>query len=50
MSLASNVYDPEAHYHEVRRKWWGISITHRDGRHEFLDLWHTHGKKHAPVK
>jgi len=50
MSLASNVYDPQAHYHEVRRKWWGVSITHRDGRHEFLDLWHTHGTRHEPVK
>jgi outer membrane protein len=43
-------YDVEAHYHEVRRKWWGISITHSDGHRERLDLWETHGKKHDPVK
>jgi outer membrane protein len=41
LSVASNVYDPEIHYEEVRRKWWGISITHGDGRREFLDLWPT---------
>jgi outer membrane protein len=43
-------YDPEVHYHEIRRKWWGISITHRDGHREHLDLWETHGVKHEPVK
>ena len=30
------VYDPEAHYHEVRRKWFDINITHADGRREAL--------------
>jgi outer membrane protein len=25
----------------VRRKWWGIDITHDDGRSEHLDLWNT---------
>lgn len=44
------VYDPEAHYHEVRRKWWGISITYPDGRRERLDLWHTQTEPGAPVK
>jgi len=29
-------YDPEAHYQEVRRKPWGTSITHADGRYEEL--------------
>ena len=43
-------YDVEAHYHEVRRKWWGISITHSNGFRERLDLWETHGKKHDSVK
>lgn len=43
-------YDVEAHYHEVRRKWWGISITHSNGHRERLDLWDTHGVKHEPVK
>ncbi len=34
LNLASRIYDPEAHYSEIRRKWYGISITHRDGRRE----------------
>lgn len=37
--VASNVYDPEVHYHEVRRKWYGLSITHEDGRREKFDAW-----------
>jgi len=41
LGLGSAVYDPEAHYQEVRRKWWGIDITHADGRREHLDLWNT---------
>lgn len=49
LSLGAAVYDPEAHYHEVRRKWWGISITHADGRRETMDLWETHGR-HEPYK
>ncbi len=40
-------YDPEAHYNEVRRKWWGISITHGDGRSERVDLWESHGRRHS---
>lgn len=43
-------YDPEAHYHEIRRKWWGISITRSNGHREHLDLWQTHGVKHESVK
>lgn len=39
IGATGTVYDPEVHYHEVRRKWWGLSITHGDGRREFLDLW-----------
>ena len=31
------VYDPEAHYTEVRRKWFDINITHSDGRREVLE-------------
>ncbi len=34
LALGNDVYDPEAHYHEVRRKWFGLSITHADGRLE----------------
>jgi outer membrane protein len=49
LALGSDVYDAEAHYFEVRRKWWGVSITHANGRHEVHDLWDTHGR-HQPVK
>ncbi len=38
MRLASKIYDPEAHYGEVRRKWFGISITHSDGRREDIQV------------
>jgi outer membrane protein len=37
LGVASLVYDPEAHYHDVRRKWFDISITHRDGRRETIE-------------
>ena len=47
--LNSEIYDAEAHYFEVRRNWWGLSITHADGRREQHDLWETHGR-HQPVK
>ncbi|MEO1281725.1 MAG: channel protein TolC, partial [Pseudomonadota bacterium] len=46
LGLTEEVYDPEVHYHSVRRKWWGISITHRDGRQVSRDLWDTHGKSY----
>jgi outer membrane protein len=34
LALADDIYDAEAHYHEVRRKWFGLSISHADGRQE----------------
>jgi outer membrane protein len=37
IGVAANVYDPQVHYHEVRRKWFGLSITHGDGRHETFE-------------
>lgn len=39
VGASSTVYDPEVHYEEVRRKWWGIDITRDDGRSEHMDLW-----------
>ncbi len=37
LDVSSTVYDPEAHYEEVRRKWIGLTtITHEDGRQEQL--------------
>ena len=38
VGAASEVYDPEVNYEEVRRKWWGIDITHDDGRSEHMDV------------
>ena len=49
LNLGPEVYDPEAHYFEVRRKWYGISITHADGRREEIDTWETSGQV-APSK
>lgn len=40
-------YDPEAHYQEVRRKPWGTSITHSDGRIEELP---SSGYSSNPIK
>ena len=37
LGVAELVYDPEEHYHEVRRKWFDINITHGDGRREVLE-------------
>ena len=34
LALGNDIYDPESHYQEVRRKWFGLSITHADGRQE----------------
>jgi len=44
LGVAALVYDPEAHYHDVRNKWFDISITHSDGRREVIDA----GGGHAP--
>lgn len=49
VGAASTVYDPEVHYHEVRRKGWGVDITHDDGRHEHIDV-RDEPVEHAPVK
>jgi outer membrane protein len=37
LSVAGQVYDAEAHYHDVRRKWFDINITHQDGRSETIE-------------
>jgi len=39
IAVTAEVYDPEVHYHEVRRKWFGISITRPDGSREHHDFW-----------
>lgn len=38
ISLSGKIYDPEAHYHKIRRKWFGISITDRHGRTEHVTV------------
>jgi outer membrane protein len=43
------VYDAEAHYHEVRRQAWGVSVTPRDGRVPVEDKWRTHVEQ-APAQ
>jgi outer membrane protein len=49
MALGSEIYDAEIHYFEVRRKWFGLSITHADGRRERVDAsWEP--VTHKPVK
>ena len=50
LGVVDKAYDPEVHYHEVRRKWWGISITRPDGRREALDPWQGHVERHHPAK
>ncbi|MES0402034.1 MAG: TolC family outer membrane protein [Hyphomicrobium sp.] len=37
IGVAAYVYDPQVHYRDVRRKWFGLSITHGDGRHETFE-------------
>jgi outer membrane protein len=49
VGAVDSVYDPQVHYEEVRRKWWGIDITHDDGRREHMDLWEAR-IEHEPVK
>jgi outer membrane protein len=51
IGVANEVYDPELHYQEVRRKWYGLSITHEDGRREEVDVWPTRTERSAePMK
>lgn len=38
LGVTGIVYDPVVHAEEVDRKWFGISITHEDGRRERLDI------------
>jgi len=37
LKLGDSQYDPTVHYEEVERKWFGVSITHADGRTEILE-------------
>jgi outer membrane protein len=37
LKLTDSAYDPDVHYEEVERKWWGVSITHANGKTELID-------------
>lgn len=50
LGASKEIYDVEEHYFEVRRKWWGLDITHADGRREHVDAWRTHGENHESMK
>lgn len=42
LKLGDTIYDPEVHYEDIARKWWGVSVTHADGRTdmlEYIDDW-----------
>ncbi|MBA2127517.1 channel protein TolC [Hyphomicrobium methylovorum] len=47
VGAVSTVYNPEVHYQDVRNKWFGIDITHADGRREHVD---TQDNGWAPIK
>ena len=38
VGAATQVYHPEVHYQDVRNKWFGIDITHDDGRREHINV------------
>jgi outer membrane protein len=50
LGLVATAYDPEVNYQEVRRKWWGVSVTHMDGTREEIDLrsWDTGSEPGRP--
>ena len=50
LGVSSLVYDPEAHYLEVRRKWFDVNIAHSDGRRETLDAAPAPRPGYKPVK
>ncbi|MGQ0671950.1 MAG: TolC family outer membrane protein [Hyphomicrobium sp.] len=37
LAVSPTLYDEEEHYHEVRQKWFGLAISHADGRSELFD-------------
>lgn len=45
LQLGDSQYDPTVHYEEVERKWFGVSITHPDGRVELLEKLDNWGAK-----
>lgn len=46
LGSVSDVYDPNIHYYEIRRKWWGVSITDANGRTQHHDFWNAVGRQY----
>lgn len=46
LGSVSDVYDPNMHYYEVRRKWWGVSITDANGQTKHHDFWNAVGRQY----
>ena len=44
LGATGEVYDAEVNYSDTRRKWWGVSIIHSNGRREFVDFWDDLGR------
>ncbi|HMN37557.1 MAG TPA: TolC family outer membrane protein [Hyphomicrobium sp.] len=38
LGLTAAVYDPAIHLEEARQNWFGVDITHADGRHEVYEV------------
>ena len=45
LMLGDSQYDPTVHYEDVERKWFGVSITHPDGRIELIEKFDNWGAK-----
>ena len=37
LNVSALVYDAEAHYTDVRRKWFDLNVTYSDGRREAIE-------------
>ncbi|MEO1608477.1 MAG: TolC family outer membrane protein [Pseudomonadota bacterium] len=44
LRLTAQPYDAEANYNAIKRKWYGISITHSNGKREYFQAKDTAGK------
>jgi outer membrane protein len=44
LGAANEVYDAEINYRDTRRKWWGVSVVHANGRREVYDFWDDLGR------
>jgi outer membrane protein len=49
LALDQPIYDPQENYFEAREKWFGLAVTHADGRLELLDA-HDAERPRDPVE